>query len=278
VSARDEIAAAYSLMREPGAAVDAARAPAVAALRASRVRVSVEAVLAELLGAVVEAFPATARLLSAVHGVTAGWLEDYLRSPELAARPPSTRFATLAQVAATFPAFARRSAAGAPGPLAAILDDAISCESITNGLRGPDPGLAAVMYRLRGPFVATNGLLSPAAFAGPGPTFPRVALAPHARLGAYGRDVAALRDRARAAVAGFLAPLEWATALSTNPAFAARPGPYWCAHVLRPSGEVATIQLARATHDALEAGAAEARAETLDDWVRLAAAGALRAV
>jgi hypothetical protein len=275
VSARDEIAAAYSLMREPGAPVDAARAPAVAALRASRVRVSVEAVMAELLASVVEAFPATARLLSAVHGVTAGWLEDYLRSPELAARPPSTRFATLAQVAATFPAFARRSAAGAPGPLAAILDDAISFESVTNGLRAPDPGLAAVLYRLRGPFVATNGLLGPAAFTGP--TLPRVALAAHARLGAYGRDVAALRDRARAVVAGFLAPSEWATALSTNPAFAARPGPYWCAHVLRPTGEVATIQLARATHDALGA-ATEARAETLDDWVRLAAAGALRAV
>jgi hypothetical protein len=275
VSARDEIAAAYSLMREPGAPVDAARAPAVGALRASRVRVSVEAVMAELLGSVVEAFPATARLLSAVHGVTAGWLEQYLRSPELAARPPSTRFATLAQVAATFPAFARRSAAGAPGPLAAILEDAISFESVTNGLRGPDPGLAAVLYRLRGPFVATNGLLRPAAFAGP--TLPHVALAPHARLGAYGRDVAALRERARAVVAGFLAPSEWAMALATNPAFAARPGPYWCAHVLRPSGEVATVQLARTTHDALAAATVEARADALDDWVRLAAAGALRA-
>ncbi|MDB4982726.1 MAG: hypothetical protein JWM82_3478, partial [Myxococcales bacterium] len=90
MSARDEIAAAYSLMREPGAPVDAARAPAVAALRATRVRVSVEAVLSELLASVVDAFPATDRLLSAVRGASAGWLEDYLRSPELAALPPST--------------------------------------------------------------------------------------------------------------------------------------------------------------------------------------------
>ncbi len=274
MSARDEIAAAYSLLREPGAPVDATRAPAVAALRPARVRVAVEAVMSELLASVVDAFPATARLLSAVHGATAGWLEDYLRSPELAARPPSTRFATLAQIAATFPAFARRSALGAPASLAPILEDAISFEGVTNGLRGPDPGLAAVMYRLRGPFVATNGLLRPAAFAGP--TLPRVALAPHARLGAYARDVAALRDRARSSVAGFLAPLEWAMSLSTNPAFAARPGPYWCAHVLRPSGEVATVPLAKSTHDAL-ATAAQARVETLDDWIRLAAAGALRA-
>jgi hypothetical protein len=283
VSVRDEIAAAHALLRESAPRIDPARAPAVAALRAARVRVAAEAVMSELLWAVTGAFPATARVLSALEDGTTGWLEDYLRSEELRGRPPSTRFATLAQVAATFPAFARRRAAGAPANvlanvladvfayLAPLFADALASETVINDLRQPDPGLAAVLHRLSGPFARTNGLLRPAAL-GDAP----VALARHARLGVYGRDVAALQAAARSRLAGFLTPREWTAALGTNPAFAVRPGPYHAAHVLLPSGEVTTLQLEPVTHAALAAGPARpGDPAPRRDLLRLAAAGAL---
>lgn len=277
MSVRDEIAAAHALLRESAPHINPARAPAVAALRAPRVRVAAEAVMSELLWAVTGAFPATARVLSTREEGTSGWLEDYLRSEELRARPPSTRFATLAQVAATFPAFARRRFAHAradvPANLGPLFADALASETVINDLRQPDPRLAAVLHRLSGPFARTNGLLRPAAL-GDAP----VTLAGHARLGVYGRDVAALQAAARSRLAGFLEPREWTAALGTNPAFAARPGPYHAAHVLLPSGEVTTIQVEPTTHAALEAGPARAGAPApRRDLVRLAAAGALRA-
>jgi hypothetical protein len=273
LSVRDEIAAAHALLRESAPRIDAARAPAVAALRAPRVRVAAEAVMSELLWAVTGAFPATARVLSALESGTAAWLEEYLRSEELRHRPPSTRFATLEQVAATFPAFARRRAAGALASTAALFADALESETVINDLRRPDPGLAAVLNRLRGPFARTNGLLRPEAL-GHAP----IALAGHARLGVYGRDVAALQAAARSRLAGFLAPHEWTAALGTNPAFAARPGRYHAAHVLLPSGEVTTLQLEPVTHAALASGPTRPDGPApRRDLLRLAAAGALRA-
>jgi hypothetical protein len=276
VSVRDEIAAAYALLREPAPHVDPVLAPAVAGLRPARVRVSVAGVLGELLDAIRWTFPATARVLSAARGATGGWLEEYLRSPELGARPASTRFATLAQLVATFPPFVRRCEPTVPATLRSLLDDALGSEIAINELRQPDPGLAAVLYRLKGPFAASNGLLAPAAVAGAG----ALTLAPHARLGAYGRDVAALQASARARVAGFLSPAEWVAALATTPALAVRVGRYHCAHVLRPSGAVTTIQLGPATAALLDAGPvapAGVVVEVEDDLIRLAAAGALRA-
>jgi hypothetical protein len=276
VSAREEIAAAHALLRESAPRVNPAVAPAVAALRIARVRVAADAVMAELLGAVAGWFPATSRVLSAIHGATNGWLEAYLRSDELRERPPSTRFAALAQVAATFPRFARRLAAGAPDDLAALFGDALASELAINELRTPDPALAPVLHRLTGPFAKTNGLLAAAEVGSAGMD---VVLAAHARLGAYGRDVAALQASARSRLAGFLTPLEWTRALSTNPALAVRPGRYHCAHVLRPTGDVATIQIAAVTSTALQAGAAvPGDPVAREDVIRLAAAGALRRV
>jgi hypothetical protein len=277
VSARDEIEAAFALVRGPGPRqeIDAARTPAAAALRAARVRVAADAAAAELHWALVEWFPATARVLTAAPGAARGWLEEYLRSAELEARPPSTRFATLGQLVATFPPFARRIAAGAPPPLAALFADALACELAVNELRQPDPRLAAVMHRLAGPFAGRSDLLSAADVAAGRAA--RVSLAPHARLGVYGRDVAALQGSARSRLSGFLAPLEWVEALDRHPALAARPGRYHAAHVLRPSGQVATLQLAERTHAALAGGSCAADDPvTRDDLLRLAAAGALR--
>jgi hypothetical protein len=274
VSARDELEAAFALVRGAEPRVDPARAPAVAALRGARMRVAVDAAAAELHWALVEWFPATARVLTAVKGGARGWLEEYLRSPELESRPPSTRFATLRQLVDTFPAFARRVTAGAPAPLAALFDDALASELCINELRQPDPRLAAVMHRLAGPFAAPGDLLKPADIAG---LAERVALASHARLGVYGRDVAALQASARSRLAGFLSPLEWVEGLGRDPALAARPGRYHAAHVLRPSGQVATVQLAERSHAALSAGSCSTRDPAAsDDLLRLAAAGALR--
>lgn len=275
MSARDELEAAFALVRGASPDVDPASAPAVAALRGARMRVAVDGAAAELHWAVAEWFPATSRVLTAVKGGARGWLDGYLRSPELEARPPSTRFATLGQLVATFPPFARRTGEGAPPPLAALLDDALASELAINELRQPDPRLAAVMHRLAGPFAGRGDLLSAADVAAGRAA--RVALAPHARLGVYGRDVAALQASARSHLAGFLSPLEWVEALSRDPALAARPGTYHAAHVLRPSGQVATLQLGAQTNAALAAGAcATGDAATLDDLLRLAAAGALR--
>ena len=273
MSARDEIAAAFELLRGTAPRIDDAAAPGVAAMRPARVRVSVEAVTGELLVAVIDAFPATARVLGAGRGGTVGWLEDYLRSPELADRPASTRFATLPQLLATFPAFVRRAAGGLPAALGPLLDDALACETAINELRQPDPALAAVMHRLSGPFASLSDLLSAADVTRVG----AVAIAGHVRIGIYGRDVAALIASARSRLAGFLSPSEWVAALATQPLLAARPGPYRCAHVLRPSGDVTTIQIAEATAAALLAGVADVSATPRDDLLRLAAAGALRA-
>jgi hypothetical protein len=278
MSARDEIAAAHELLRAAAPRIDAARAPAVAALRPARVRVSVDGVLAELLGAVADAFPATVRVLGAVKGGTTGWLEEYLRSDELRARPASTRFATLGQIASTFPPFVRRVVqpfgGTPPAELRALLNDALDSEAAINDLRQPDPALAVVLHRLSGPFAQMNERLSPAEVR----AAPAVVLAAHARLGTYGRDVAMLRASARSGLAGFLSPAEWIDALATNPTLAVRAGAYHCAHVLRPTGEVATVPLAPATAAAAAAGPLDPRDPAfLDDLLRLAAAGALRA-
>jgi hypothetical protein len=273
MSARDEIAAAHAMIREAAPAIDRASAPAVAALRPARVRVAVEGVLADLLWTVTDAFPATARVLSATLRGTNAWLEDYLRSAELRARPASTRFATLGQIASTFPPFVRRVARDAPVALAPLLDDALACETAINDLRQPDPNVATVLHRLAGPFAKMNELLAPADLLGAA----AVVLAGHARLGTYGRDVAMLRASARSPLAGFLSPSEWVEALATNPTLAARVGPYHCAHVLRATGDVVTVQLDRATATALAAGSADPEAPAMrDDLLRLAAAGALR--
>ena len=275
MSARDEIAAAHALIREAAPTIDRARAPAVAALRSARVRVAVEGVLADLLWAVTDAFPATARVLSAALRGTSAWLEDYLRSAELRARPASTRFATLGQLSSTFPLFVRRVGSDAPVALAPLLDDALTCEAAINDLRQPDPNVATVLHRLAGPFAKLNGLLAPADLLGA----EAVVLAGHVRLGTYGRDVAMLRASARSPLAGFLSPSEWIEALATNPTLAARVGPYHCAHVLRATGDVATVQIEHATATALATGSVDPKARAMrDDLLRLAAAGALHVV
>jgi hypothetical protein len=274
MSARDEIAAAHALLRE-ALGIDGVEAPAVAALRPARVRVSVEAVLAELLSAVLDSFPATARVLTAARGNTMGWLEEYLRSGEMRSRPASTRFATLGQIAGTFPPFVRRLASTAPRALLSLLSDALESEAAINDLRQPDPGLAAVLHRLRGPFARVNELLSPTQLR----SASSVTLAAHVRLATYGRDVAMLQASARSRLAGFLTPAEWIDALAANPNLSTRLGTYHCAHVLRPTGEIATVQIAQTTAISVGAGPVDPRESIVfDDLVRLAAAGALRAV
>ena len=271
MSVRDEIAAAYALLRQPAQTT----APsALGAMRASRVRVSVDAVLVELLGGVAEAFPATARVTSAIRGATWAWVEDYLRSAELAARPSSTRFATLGQLAVTFPAFVQRAIVPGAGPYGALLDDALACETAINQLRAPDPILAAILHRLRGPFADPGRLLSPAALA----EATAVGLAAHARVGTYGRDVASLIASARAHLAGLLPPGEWVASLDTHPGLSARRGTFHAVHVLRASGDVVTLQIGEAAASALSQGAVDPRASGCgEDLVRVAAAGGLRA-
>jgi hypothetical protein len=275
MTARDEIAAAHALLREAVPRVERSVAPAVAALSPARVRVAVDGVLAELLWAVADAFPATARVLTAARGGTNGWLEEYLRSGELRSRPASTRFATLGQVASTFPPFVRRLAGNAPPTLLPLLNDALESEAAINDLCQPDPGLAAILHRLRGPFAKMNDLLGPVEVRGAS----AVVLAAHVRLGTYGRDVAMLRASARSRLAGFLSPVEWIEALTTNPTLATRAGPYHCAHVLRPTGEVATVQVSLVTATSVAAGPVDPRdSAVFEDLIRLAAAGALRPV
>ncbi len=266
MSARGDIAAAYASLRQPAAA-GGVQTPA-------RARVSVDAVLAELLEALADAFAATSRVISAVTGSTWPWVEDYLRSPELAARPASTRFATLGQLAVTFPSFVRRASLPIAGASAALLRDALAGETAINELRAPDPLLAAILHRLRGPFADPQRLLTPEAL----PAAPAVALASHARLGAYGRDVASLMASARSRLAGMLPPREWAAALDTHPGLSVRAGAFHAVHVLRPSGEVMTLQIGEATAARLAGAGADPRdASGREDLVRLAAAGALRA-
>jgi HAD superfamily hydrolase (TIGR01662 family) len=178
----------------------------------------------------------------------------------------------------TVPAYARRAAqqglAASPA-LAALFDDALASELVINQLRQPDPALAAVLHRLSGPFAPREALLRAAQVAS-GAVL-RVALAPHARLGVYGRDVAALQASARSRLAGFLSSAEWTAALDRLPALAVRAGRQHAAHVLRPTGEVATFGIDGATFAALSAGpCGTGDPATRDDLLRLAAAGALR--
>ncbi len=265
MSARDEIAAAYASLRQPGAGVTTR----------ARARVSVDAVLTELLEALADAFPATTRVISAVTGRTWPWVEDYLRSPELAARPASTRFATLGQIAGTFPAFVRRTALPVAGGHEALLRDALAAETAINELRAPDPVLAAILHRLRGPFAAPGRRLAPDALG----TSRAVHLVAHARLGRYGRDVASLIASARSRLAGMLSPSEWVAALASHPGLSVRAGDFHAVHVLRPSGDVMTLQIAASTAARLAGGDVKDvdDASGREDLVRLAVAGGLRA-